>query len=111
MTASTSMAVSDTRQQLIELVVCDFIAQDADPRETTADDMLTAMSESLHWDALDADAHIDDELADADQLIRQIFTEYCLVKDALEGKATADGALIKVYTDAEAKAEAQFLFA
>lgn len=111
MTASTSMAVSDTHQQLIELVVSDFIAQDSDPRETTADDMLSEMSESLHWDALDADTHIDDELADADPLIRQVFTEYCLVKNALEGKAIADGALIKVYTDAEAKAEAQFLSA
>ncbi|WP_035584330.1 MULTISPECIES: hypothetical protein [unclassified Halomonas] len=105
------MTGSDKRQHLIELVVSDFIAQDSDPRETTAEDMLTGMSEGLHWDALDADTHIDDELADAGQLIRQVFTEYCLVKDALEGKAIADGALIKVYTDAEAKAESQFLSA
>lgn len=111
MTEFSSMIESEARHQIIELVVTHFIAQDMDPRKTTADDMLTEMSEGLHWDALDADTNIDDELADVDQHARRVFADYCLVKNAQDGQAIADSALLQLFADAEAKAEAQFLSA
>lgn len=76
---------SPSRETLMSLVVGHFVAQDADPRESTADALLDELDEAMHWDALDSDE--DAALADSADAIRQIFDEYCAAKTA-EGCAS-----------------------
>ena len=71
---------SPSRETLMSLVVGHFVAQDADPRESTADALLDELAEAMHWDALDSGE--DAALADSADAIRQIFDEYCEAKTA-----------------------------